>query len=100
MTKENRFSKLQYNPNSEETNNAPVDQKVETVTTSTNSDKNSRVSLNINKNENVEIKVPTNFTLYPSQKNKLKELGKYFGKSGSTLIGEVIDQLHDAYINK
>lgn len=95
----NRFEKLKYTPNSEsEITTEQTEQYDKSITETHGS--NSGVSLSINANENTEKKVASNYTLYPSQKKKLSELATLFHKSGSTILGEVIDQLHEEYLNK
>lgn len=95
MTKPNRFEKFTYSP---EDNNSEVKDLETNIVNNHTTEKS--IELNIQTNKTLEKKVPANFTLYPAQKKKLKELGNLFSKSGSELVGEVIDQLYDAYIDK
>lgn len=96
----NRFEKLRYNPNEDTStsNETPIDHiNNNQQVTSDSVTSNTGMNLNIHVNESLEKKVPSNYTLYPSQKKKLSELSKIFRKSGSTILGEVIDQLYDEY---
>lgn len=97
MTNGNRFDGLYDNLVDELDTKVDTNAEITSNTEILHENKNTRNSIQVNLVEDAEheIKVQSNFTLYPSSKKKLRYLTKVFNKrSDSAFLDEIIDELY------